>query len=75
MASCCGVTFIVFSIKVYVTVDPDLRFRVSSRTRDEFHNGVIYYDLNERPIRVPAATAQQPDRSALEWHSTKIFRD
>lgn len=59
----------------YVTVDTDLRFRVSSRIRDEFHNGLIYYDLNERPIRVPAAAAQQPDRSALEWHSTKIFRD
>ncbi len=59
----------------YVTVDPNLRFRVSSRIRDEFHNGLIYYDLNERPVRVPTEGAQQPDRSALEWHSTAIFRE
>lgn len=59
----------------YVTVDPDLRFRVSSRIRDEFHNGLIYYDLNGRAVRVPDVGAQQPNRSALEWHSTTIFRD
>ena len=59
----------------YVTVDPDLRFRVSSRIRDEFHNGLIYYDLNGRPVRVPEVGAQQPDRSGLEWHSTTIYRD
>lgn len=59
----------------YVTVDSNLRFRVSSRIRDEFHNGVIYYDLNERPVRVLKEGAQQPDRSALEWHSTTIYRD
>jgi putative restriction endonuclease len=59
----------------YVTIDPDLRFHVSPRIRDEFHNGAIYYDLNERPIRVPNDAAQQPDRAALEWHSTTIYRE
>jgi putative restriction endonuclease len=59
----------------YVTVTPDYRFRVSSRIRDEFHNGLIYYDLHERPIRLPTAVAQQPDTSALEWHSSQIYRE
>jgi putative restriction endonuclease len=58
----------------YVTVTPDYRFRVSSRIRDQFHNGLVYYDLHERPIRLPSSTEQQPDPSALEWHSSKIYR-
>jgi putative restriction endonuclease len=59
----------------YVTVTPDYRFRVSPRIRDQFHNGLIYYDLHERPIRLPEATEQKPDASALEWHSSKIYRE
>ena len=59
----------------YVTVTPDLRFRVSSRIRDQFHNGLIYYDLHERPIRIPEEARQQPDLHALEWHATSVYRD
>jgi putative restriction endonuclease len=59
----------------YVTVTPDYRFRVSSRIRDQFHNGLIYYDLHDRPIRLPTASAQQPAVSALEWHSSQIYRE
>jgi putative restriction endonuclease len=58
----------------YVTVTPDLRFRVSSQIRDQFHNGVIYYDLHDHPVRVPDVTEQRPDTSALEWHSSTIYR-
>ncbi len=58
----------------YVTISADLRFHVSPRIRDEFHNGLIYYDLNERPIRVPSDENQQPDRGALEWHATSVYR-
>jgi len=59
----------------YVTVTPDYKFRVSPRIRDQFHNGLIYYDLHERPIRLPEATEQQPDTAALEWHSSQIYRE
>lgn len=58
----------------YVTVTPDLRFRVSSQIRDRFHNGLIYYQFENHPVSVPEATEQRPDTSALEWHSSKIFR-
>ena len=58
----------------YVTVTPDLRFRVSPQIRDQFHNGVIYYYLHDRPVKVPDAVEQRPDNSALEWHSSTIYR-
>jgi putative restriction endonuclease len=58
----------------YVTVTPDLRFRVSDQIRDQFHNGVIYYDLHDRPVAVPDVADQQPDRAALDWHSSTIYR-
>jgi putative restriction endonuclease len=59
----------------YVTITPDNRFRVSSRIRDQFSNGVIYYDLHGRPVRIPDTPEDQPSRSALEWHSTTIYRE
>jgi putative restriction endonuclease len=58
----------------YVTVTPDLRFRVSPQIRDQFHNGMIYYDLHDRPVTVPGAVEQRPDHTALEWHSSTIYR-
>ncbi len=58
----------------YVTVTPDLRFRVSAQIRDQFHNGLIYYDLNDRRLSIPEAVDHQPDRPALEWHNSKIYR-
>lgn len=57
----------------YVTVTPDLSFHVSKRIRDEFHNGVIYYALDGSRIRIPERSEAQPDRGALEWHSSKIY--
>ena len=59
----------------YVTVTPDYRFRVSQRIKEQFKNGVIYYDLDNRPIRLPTDEAQFPDAGALEWHSSTIFRE
>jgi putative restriction endonuclease len=58
----------------YVTVTPDLRFRVSPQIRDQFHNGVIYYDLHDRAVQVPDAAEQRADNSALEWHSSAVYR-
>jgi putative restriction endonuclease len=58
----------------YVTVTPDLHFRVSSEIRDQFHNGLIYYGFDEHPIAVPEAAELRSDSSALQWHSSHIFR-
>ena len=58
----------------YVTVRPDLRFAVSRSLRDEFANGRVYYELDGRPIQVPAAAAARPDPDLLAWHEAEVFR-
>ena len=59
----------------YVTVDPDLRFVVSPRLRDEFENGRAYYAFeNKTLINVPDQLLDQPSREFLEWHNTEVYR-
>lgn len=57
----------------YVTVTPDLRFRVSGRIREEYENGHEYYALNDHPVAPPRETAFAPDREALRWHGENVF--
>ena len=57
----------------YVTVTPDLKFRVSRRLDDDWRNGKIYYALNNQPIHVPKDSSLYPDREFLEWHADSIF--
>jgi putative restriction endonuclease len=59
----------------YVTVDPQLRFRVSQRLRTEFNNGVDYYRFDGKGLRVlPDRLHERPAREYLEWHSDVVFR-
>jgi len=58
----------------YVTVTPDYTFRVGSRLRQEFQNGHCYYDLDNRPIRLPEARPLRPNREFLEWHEGVLFK-
>lgn len=58
----------------YVTVSPALQFQVSSQIRNQFNNGLIYYDLHGRHVSVPDSEDQKPDAEALAWHSSTIFR-
>ena len=58
----------------YVTVDPDLRFVVSSAIREEFENGRDYYALQGREIRVPVHDNQRPLNENLEWHRSNRFK-
>lgn len=61
----------------YVTVTPDYVFKVSPRIREEYDNGVIYYDMERslggQPILLPRDPAFRPDRDKLEWHSRDRF--
>ena len=57
----------------YVTVTPDLRFRVSSRLDADWNNGKIYYDLDNKAIHIPQDISCRPDLAALEWHAEKVF--
>lgn len=65
--------------KGYVTVTPDYEFKVSRALRDEFENGRVYYDLEQRSrergsILLPVQSNQRPDRDRLAWHTETLFR-
>lgn len=57
-----------------VAVTPDLRFRVSDRIQEEWHNGREYYALRDRPIGKPRDASRAPSRDALAWHEEFVFR-
>ena len=58
----------------YVTVTPDLLFRVSRRLKQDFDNGEYYFKLNGHQIWVPPRVAERPSREVLEWHADAVFR-
>lgn len=59
----------------YVTVDQDLRVKVSPRIREDWFNGKAYYRLDRQPLAsLPDAADQRPRREYLEWHNKNIFQ-
>jgi putative restriction endonuclease len=61
--------------KGYVTVTPELRFEVSRRLREDFENGLVYYELDGSPLLVvPKRQGLKPSRTALEWHAANVFK-
>ncbi|MGB8265456.1 MAG: HNH endonuclease [Candidatus Velthaea sp.] len=58
----------------YVSVQPNLKFRVSRAIRDNFENGRDYYALDNAEIRLPSDSAKAPAREFLEWHYDELFR-
>jgi predicted restriction endonuclease len=58
----------------YVTVDPQLRFVVSDRVREEYTNGREYYRYHgTRLVNLPDNLAERPARDFLDWHSSEIY--
>jgi putative restriction endonuclease len=57
----------------YVTITPDLRFRVSPLLDEQWKNGKVYYALDNKSIYVPQETSCHPDRQLLEWHADSVF--
>lgn len=58
----------------YVTVDRDLRFRVSSRLKKDFDNGEEYRRYADQQLWVPDSIDDRPDPTLLEWHADTVFR-
>ncbi|MFB3909353.1 MAG: HNH endonuclease [Candidatus Eisenbacteria bacterium] len=58
----------------YVTVDRDLRFRVSSRLKKDFDNGEEYRRYAGQLLWVPTSAEDRPDPMLLEWHADTVFR-
>lgn len=57
----------------YVTVDPDFKFVVSDRIKQEFENGRDYYALHGARIRLPKAKERWPNKTLLTWHNQEKF--
>jgi putative restriction endonuclease len=60
----------------YLSVDADLRLRVSPELKAKAWNGVEFYEREQQgfQIRVPDDPLLQPDRDALAWHFQNRFR-
>ncbi len=59
----------------YLTIRPNLTVAVSSRLRDEYANGKVYYQLDGRSIQLPPDPRVHPDPELLAWHGAEIYRD
>jgi putative restriction endonuclease len=58
----------------YVTVTPEHRIEVSSRIRDEFHNGKEYYALHGKEMSMPEHANREPSVELLRWHNENVYR-
>lgn len=58
----------------YVTINPDHRFEVSKRIKDDYENGRDYYALHGRAIALPADPRLVPAAEFLTEHATRIYR-
>jgi putative restriction endonuclease len=57
----------------YVSVTPDLQFRVSERLKRDWNNGRVYYALHGQPIARPSNHDSCPSPLELEWHADTVF--
>ncbi len=58
----------------YVTLNPDYRFEVSRRIREEYENGRDYYAMKGRPLHLPHNKALWPDNTYITWHNENIYK-
>lgn len=58
----------------YVTVDPDYRFVVSKRLRQDFGNGKTYDEYHGGRIELPRDPYERPSVEGLRWHNETVFR-
>jgi len=58
----------------YVTATTEHRIEVSSRIRDEFHNGKEYYAMHGKEMHLPDDTDREPAVELLRWHNENVYR-
>jgi HNH endonuclease len=58
----------------YVTVTPTHQIEVSSRIKEEFHNGKEYYALHGQSMRLPEYGDRRPSKEFLRWHNEEVYR-
>ena len=58
----------------YMTVTPSHQIEVSSRIKEEFHNGKEYYALHGQDMRLPEYGNRKPSAEFLKWHNENVYR-
>ena len=58
----------------FVSVRPDHHFAVSKALQDEYENGKVYYELDDRSLLLPEDPRNRPSPELLNWHYEKVFR-
>jgi len=57
-----------------VTVTPSFHVEVSPRIREKYYNGVAYYRLHGKKMKVfPTKPGEVPDRLQLQWHNENVY--
>ena len=57
-----------------VTVEPDLKIRVSGKIRDQYFNGKAYYRLHGQTLAaLPHEVMDHPNTEYLRWHNVNRF--
>lgn len=58
----------------YVTIDPGLKFVVSSRVREQFENGHEYYRFHGARLQnLPESISDMPSEEFIKWHNEERF--
>jgi len=57
----------------YLTITHDHRVEVSTRIRDEFHNGREYYALHGREVRSPERPDEILSPENISWHNEQVY--
>ncbi len=58
----------------YVTIDPGLKFVVSSRVREQFENGREYYRFHGAKLQnLPESLSDLPSEEFIRWHNNERF--
>jgi putative restriction endonuclease len=58
----------------YVTINPQMKFEVSRKIKEEFENGRDYYRLDGSPIWLPFNPAHRPSKEYLDWHNRNKYK-
>jgi len=58
----------------YVTIDPDLKFIVSSRVKEQFENGKEYYRFDGKKLQnLPESLSEMPCEEFIRWHNEQRY--
>lgn len=58
----------------YLTITSDYHVEVSHRLKDDFDNGEIYYQYNEKKLIVlPNQNFEMPNKQFLDWHNENVY--